>query len=238
MENYGVIYCAYNKINSKRYIGQTKQKLRDRIRGHYNHEPDIYFHRALHKYKEEDWEWEIIDTALTKEELDEKEKYWILYYDTKDPSKGYNILDGGSGAVLPKEQIREMRDNFVEKYSKEQKENVRTIKNIKCIETGQIFKNAAEASRIMNVHHSHMVAAANGKLKSAGGYHWEWCLDMSLFPNALYCVELNRYYTSYYEAQRKDHFSSTHLGRAFKKQGSPFQYAGYTFYKINSESPE
>lgn len=232
MEKYGIIYCAYNKINQKRYIGQTIQLLCQRKAAHYSKDKDIYFHRALHKYAVEDWEWTEIDCANSAEELNEKEKYWIKFYDTTNPDKGYNILPGGSSARPDKEQIRIARDNFVKQYSQENSGSKR-LYNMKCVETQQIFKNAAEASRIMNVHHSHLVAAANGKLKSAGGYHWEWCIDLKLYPNALYCVELNKIYLSYNEARTQDHFSGTYLSQAYKKQGSPFQYAGYTFYKIN-----
>ena len=230
--SYGIIYCAYNKINQKRYIGQTTQRLSERKAAHYSKDKEIYFHKALHKYDENDWEWFIIDTAENKEELDNKEIYWISYYDTMNAACGYNILPGGSGALPTQEQIRYARDKFVQEYGSI-KNTTKTVKNIKCVETGHIFKTAAEASREMNVHHSHIVAAANGKLKSAGGYHWEWCVDISLFPNAIYCKELDKIYLNYNEARIQDHFSGTHLSRAFKSQGSPCVYAGYTFYKIN-----
>lgn len=230
--NYGIIYCAYNKINQKRYIGQTIQRLSERKAAHYSKDKEIYFHKALHKYAEDDWEWSIIDTAETKEDLDNKEIYWISYYDSQNPKHGYNILAGGSNPLSTQEQIRYARDKFVQEYGSI-KQGSKTLKNIKCIETNQVFKNAAEASREMNIHHSHIVAVANGKLKTAGGYHWEWCIDISLFPNAIYCKELDKIYLNYNDAQKQDHFSGTYLNRAFKTQGSPCIYAGYTFYKIN-----
>ena len=232
MQEYGIIYCAYNKVNQKRYIGQTIQLLCERKSAHYSKDPDIYFHKALHKYAESDWEWTIIDKANSKEELDEKEKYWIKFYNCCDPHKGYNILEGGSGALPTLEEIRKARNNFVAIYSNEKEQN-RKIRNIRCVETNIVYKNAAEASRQTGIHHSHMVSAANGKLKTAGGYHWEWCIDLSFYPNAIYCLELDKTYLTYHEAQTQDHFSGTFLSRAFKEQGSPCYYAGYTFYKIN-----
>lgn len=232
MKKYGIIYCAYNKINQKRYIGQTIQLLCERRAAHYSKDKDIYFHRALHKYRIEDWEWTEIDIAYSKEELDEKEKYWIQFYNTLNPDKGYNILPGGSSCRPTQAQIRYARNCFTERYSKENK-STHQMRNIKCIETQQIFKSAAEASRLMHIHHGHITEAANGKLNTAGGYHWEWCIDLNLYPNALYCLELDKLYLTYNEARNQDHFSGTHLGRAYKEQGSPFQYAGYTFYKLN-----
>lgn len=231
----GIIYCALNKINNKRYIGQTTQTLEQRKLAHYNKDGCPYFHHALLKYKHDDWSWSIIEQNLTKEELDEREKYWIAYYNTTNEKYGYNISPGGNGARLSQEEIRKARNNFISIYGAKY-ELSKKAKNIRCIETGEIFKNAAEASRIKQVHHSHIVAVANGKQKTSGGYHWEWCCDISLFPNALYCLELDKIYLSFNEAHLSDNFSTTGLSRAFRTQGSPCQYAGYTFYKINDES--
>lgn len=233
MKKYGIIYCAYNKINQKRYIGQTIQLLCERKGEHYTKDKDIYFHRALHKYNKDDWKWLIIDIAYNKEDLDDKEKFWINFFDCCNPKKGYNILKGGSSEKQTKDQIKYARDNFVKLYSKENKQT-KQCKNIKCVETGKIYKTAAEASRETGIHHGHITSVANGKLKTAGGYHWEWCIDLSLYPNAIYCVELNKVYLNYNEAKKQDHFSGTHLSRAFKKQGLSCQYAGYTFYKLNN----
>lgn len=232
MKKYGIIYCAYNKINQKRYIGQTTQLLCERRGAHYSKDPDIYFHRALRKYKKEDWEWIILDDSTTADELNEKEKYWINFYQTCNPNKGYNILPGGLGGKPTSEQIRYARNRFVELYSQEHK-NVKINQNIKCVETDTIYKSAAEASRKTNIHHGHITEAANGKLLTAGGFHWQWCCDITFYPNAIYCVDLDKIYFNYNEARRVDHFSGTGLSRAFKEQGSPCVYAGYTFYKIN-----
>lgn len=230
---YGIIYCAYNKVNQKRYIGQTVQRLCERRAAHYTKEPEIYFHKALHKYNKEDFDWSIIDEAQSKEELNQKEQFWIQYYDTLNPDKGYNLLPGGEGYKPTQEQIQYARNRFVEKYSNDPI-FLKRKKNIRCVETNQIFATAAEASRAMHIHHGHITEAANGKLNTAGGYHWQWCIDISLYPNAIYCVELDKIYLSYNEARTIDHFSGTYLARAFKEQGSPCVYAGYTFYKINN----
>lgn len=235
MEKKGIIYCAYNKINNKRYIGQTIQTLEARKKAHYLKNGCPYFHRALLKYNVEDWDWLILENNLTKDELNEREKFWIAYYDTTNSNNGYNIQTGGLGNTPSQEQIRYARNRFIEQYSKNKPE-ARKARNIKCVETNEIFKNAAEASRVKGIHHSHICAAARGELKTAGGYHWEWCVDISLFPNAIYCLELDKIYFSYNEARNLDNFSGTFLSRAFKEQGSPCVYAGYTFYKLNDDS--
>jgi len=57
---------------------------------------------ALRKYPDPaNWEWATIDTAETKEELDQKEIYWIAFYHSfEETKKGYNLSSGGRGGPL------------------------------------------------------------------------------------------------------------------------------------------
>jgi len=96
---YGIIYKATNKINNKIYIGQTTQSLEDRIYFHkyraYNelNVTHTHFINAIRKYGINNFIWEVIDEANTQEELNEKEIYWIKYYNSIE--NGYNIQPGG-----------------------------------------------------------------------------------------------------------------------------------------------
>jgi len=79
---YGIIYCATNIINNKKYIGQTIRSLDKRIKehiGHANKDNKYAFHLAINKYGIDKFEWEEIDVADNQEELDEKELYWIEF---------------------------------------------------------------------------------------------------------------------------------------------------------------
>jgi DNA-binding CsgD family transcriptional regulator len=51
----------------------------------------------LRKYGEENFKWEIIDNAETQKELNEKEVYWISFYNSFK-GNGYNMTAGGDGA--------------------------------------------------------------------------------------------------------------------------------------------
>lgn len=100
---YGIIYKVTNKINNKVYIGQTIQTLSQRRNKHYykaNNEANIntHFINALRKYPKESFSWEIIDQANSQEELDNKEKYWIQYYNSIND--GYNTKDGGETIIV------------------------------------------------------------------------------------------------------------------------------------------
>jgi len=48
-------------------------------------------------------------------------------------------------------------------------------KKVLCVETGEIFESMHEAERKTGVHLGNISLACNGKLKTAGGYHWTFC---------------------------------------------------------------
>ena len=94
---FGLIYKYTNKINNKVYIGQTRTKLKIR---HYKHlhqlDDNTYFHRALKKYGEKNFILEIIEDNIPLERLDEREVYWIKFFDSYCTSgRGYNETKGG-----------------------------------------------------------------------------------------------------------------------------------------------
>jgi len=94
---YGIIYCALNTVNNKRYIGQTIRDLNKRKKEHIslaNNGSKFAFHLAINKYGEDVFEWSTIDVADSQEELDSKESYWIEFYDCYH-SGGYNMSVGG-----------------------------------------------------------------------------------------------------------------------------------------------
>ena len=55
------------------------------------------------------------------------------------------------------------------------KSGIRRGMPVRCIETGETFYSAHEASRMMNIKQSGICMCCNGKLKTSGGYHWEFC---------------------------------------------------------------
>ena len=91
------IYKITNKINGKVYIGQTIRPVEYRFNRHMNDALnnilDTHFARAIRKYGigPDIWELQIIDNAQTQEELNQKERYWIKYYNSVED--GYNETD-------------------------------------------------------------------------------------------------------------------------------------------------
>ncbi len=93
--HYGYIYKITNLINNKIYIGQHHYEQ--------DHIDPKYFgggknlHLAFKKYGKENFKCEILEWCNSFEEINEKEIYWIKYYNSKNREIGYNLNDGGQG---------------------------------------------------------------------------------------------------------------------------------------------
>lgn len=86
------VYKIANKINGKIYIGESKrpeERFREHCIKEYKYESLI--HRAIKKYGEENFTFEIIGWF---EDWAEKEKYYISFYRSLAPY-GYNLHPGG-----------------------------------------------------------------------------------------------------------------------------------------------
>lgn len=86
------IYMYDNKITHKKYIGQSTNIERR----HYEHihwpSPYSKIDTELKKLGEQSFNFSVLEEC-TLEELDEKEKYWIKFYNSRE--NGYNLTIGG-----------------------------------------------------------------------------------------------------------------------------------------------
>lgn len=89
------IYCHTNKLNGKKYIGQTKQSLERRFENGKAYKNCVLFYNAIQKYGWENFEHEILETNLSLEDANVREAYYISLYGLTNPQKGYNIYTGG-----------------------------------------------------------------------------------------------------------------------------------------------
>lgn len=105
---YGIVYKFVNKVSKKIYVGVTTKSLEERLFAHLNKAnlEKSAFQQSLKKYGKDAFDYETIDKAYSKEELFEKECYWISFFDCVSP-KGYNLTVGGGGIVEMLPEIRE-----------------------------------------------------------------------------------------------------------------------------------
>ena len=106
------IYMYENKINHKKYIGQSINILKRKWEHLHQPSKTSYFDNVLSKIGEDQFIFSIIEECEASL-LDEKEKYWIKYYHTyiKDPECwGYNLTEGGqakNGELNPFAKLNE-----------------------------------------------------------------------------------------------------------------------------------
>ena len=91
---YGYIYLTTNLINGRKYIGRHKSSTFDT--GYYGSGKILT--QAILKEGIENFSYEILDTAETQEELNQKEFKYIEKYNAVESSEYYNLVDGGAGS--------------------------------------------------------------------------------------------------------------------------------------------
>lgn len=186
-EYYGIIYKIENIITHKVYIGQTthprgfngrylykgigiervyKDLKSKRDRGAHG---NIYL---LHSIEICGFDAfivdELFDTALTFEELNEKEAYYITKFDSY--KNGYNMTSGGDS---------------MSGYSRPTGKDCLNSKAVCQIDpfSGKLVKiwdSATEACNAIGVNPSSISNACKGKLKSASGFVWVLKKDYDL----------------------------------------------------------
>lgn len=116
----GFIYKITNKVNGKVYVGQTRFTIEHRFNQHKrNHNIEHRkqpLYMAFAKYGIENFEVEELE-QVDVEKLDEREKYWIAYYNSfKD---GYNATIGGNGNIYlwTDSQYDEIRTLYLSGFS-------------------------------------------------------------------------------------------------------------------------
>lgn len=202
MDNYSV-YIHTNKINGKKYIGITSQRLARRWRNGNGYYQNEHFYRAICKYGWDNFTHEVIREGLTKEEACLLEKQLIAKYHTNEELHGYNKSTGGEfpvqGVKLSEETKRKMSEShkkivFTEEWKKnmsiaaKKRGNMKTGKNgIQCgvaglvkqidIKSGEVvaeYYGFYEMSRKTGFGIEPVRRATRGKQKQSHGYKWEY----------------------------------------------------------------
>lgn len=187
------IYKCTCLSNGRSYIGQTcslfkrKNDHINRLKNnkHYNK----HLQRAWNKYGEENFIWEVLEICPV-EQLNEREKYWIEYYDAF--KTGFNQTSGGdSGFDFSEELKQKNRERMLgtknHMYGRRQTEEAKEINRLAhfgannaiaraviCIETNEVFLSIADAGRAKNCDPSTISKVCIGKKKTTHGYHWRY----------------------------------------------------------------
>ena len=105
-----IIYMATNKINGKKYIGQTVKELTERKKGHkydaLHRNRNIPFHNAIKKYGMDNFEWDVIWKGTERQDdpylLDRMERRFMKEYEPE-----YNVRTGGQNGYRHSDDTKE-----------------------------------------------------------------------------------------------------------------------------------
>jgi len=111
------IYKCTNNINEKVYIGYTHKSLEKRMIEHRSCSKNgsyYLLHKALQKYGEDNFSWEIIFESKDKEHvLGKMESYFIKEHNSYfETGYGYNMTHGGQGGMTDKKHTTETKEKL------------------------------------------------------------------------------------------------------------------------------
>jgi group I intron endonuclease len=95
-----IIYKTTNLINGKIYIGKDTKNNPTYLGS------GVLLKKAIDKYGKENFIKEIIEKCNEHDILNEREKYWINVFDSKNTLIGYNIAEGGHGGLTYTDETR------------------------------------------------------------------------------------------------------------------------------------
>lgn len=156
-----IIYKTTNLINGKFYVGKDERNKNDYLGSGLN------LHRAIKKYGKENFIKETIEICSTREELIEREKYWIK--ETKAQELGYNIADGGWGGNTMCEENKERVINGFKgrKHTTESNEKRRTTREKRKQENPDVYKISEEQKQILSKTHKGKVHSEEWREKQS-----------------------------------------------------------------------
>ena len=119
------VYIHVNTVNDKKYVGITMKDINRRWQNGNGYRNNKHFSDAIKKYGWDSFDHYVVDVA-TPEEMYDLEKFYIDYYHTTDPEKGYNVSKGGDkGHYLGK-------DCWTKDYLKKYYDENREVFNLRC----------------------------------------------------------------------------------------------------------
>lgn len=232
---YGFIYC-YTSPSGKKYIGQTRTTLKERAKlNAKGYKGCPAFYNAIQKYGWENFQVEILE-EVPLDVINETEIQYILYYDTVNVKKGYNIMQErydylASFKRIPVYSYDEKTGEFLEEYP-----------------------SIAEAERSMGVHYGSIRRVINLPNKHAKNRLWrtERFDKVEVIPNNIQPNSIKVYmydsitgdflqeFNSVREAARITGYNrctiQEHVGRNNVKKGKKHTFKDFKVDNLYNES--
>lgn len=170
-----IIYLLKNSIDSKMYVGCTKN-LNKRLYRHSLAKEGHLIAQAIHKDGIKCFEMYVLDCDEDRKKSLEKERNWTIALNTLYPN-GYNLRAGSKEwTQVVKEKIAKpsaKKKKSQETILKLRKANEFRAKKIRCVETGVVFESMSECCRKLNLNKGHLAYFFRGLTKSVKGFTFE-----------------------------------------------------------------
>lgn len=216
------IYCIENIINHKKYVGQSidiysrwsKHKSELNNNRHFND----YLQKAWNKYGPDNFKFYTIELCDEKL-LDERENYYIDFYETLDRNKGYNLMSGGTFGRQYTEESCIKRSQSLKGHKVSKETRLKISKNhadISGQNNGMYGKHHTEEAK-------RKVSEANkGKISSRRNH------------TMVYCTELDKTFKDATEASKELNLDSSAILKCCR--GERKTCGGYHWKFINLEN--
>lgn len=180
-KKYGFIYITTNNINKKSYIGKKKY-----VKGWEDYlGSGIVLNNAIKKYGKENFSRKIIEECTSRDELNQREIYWIEFYNAVENRNFYNIASGGDGGNTIAGYNDEQRYSLSKKLSDLRKGNINLgssngmARPVICLNTMEVFDTTIAASIAYHISSEAIQQCCNPKsrLRTAGevnGVRLQW----------------------------------------------------------------
>ena len=212
------IYRISNKINNQHYIGQSLN-IEGRWKEHINNisRKNNSIYQALREYGIDNFEFKVVEECA-EHLLDDREKYWIEYYDSFN--NGYNMTKGGGhskkldydflvsqyllhGTLEKTAKKCNCHTNTVSKalkaYHITPNANSlgvhRPVKQIDpvTLEVVAVYDSIAQAAKAMGVNNNAAISKVlAGNMQAAYGYIWKDIDDNNIQPIKIKTMHTNQ----------------------------------------------
>jgi len=181
------VYIYTNKINNKKYIGQTTKTLEERAGSNFiNYKESWKFYNALMTEGIDNFEREIVYSTDNSDKANLKEIELIKLYKTQEDKFGYNIQPGGALLEM-NDDIKIKIGNAVKKSKKFKENNFKShAKSVVAIEIKSKnvvrFASLTDASNELNISRGNIGSMCNGKGRciSLNGYIFKFEKDFNI----------------------------------------------------------
>lgn len=163
-----IIYKITNALNGMAYVGQTTRTIKRRV---YEHRyKNSLIGKAIKVLGEENFTFEVLEVCKNKEELNEKERYWIEHLNLITPN-GYNkaVVDSKFG-----EHNGFFGKTHDAKTIEKGRLNQPNRKMVRCIDTGEMYVSVRECERLTGTPRTRIINLCKGRTGKTKGLRFEY----------------------------------------------------------------